>query len=75
VLITADMLARVPIEKASSAGGMTAAAQSLTHIVGGYVIGAALDRTHSYTGVLVALGAMVVPTSLAFALWPGLRKE
>ncbi len=28
---------------------------------------------HGYSGALVALGLAVVPTSLAFALWPGMR--
>lgn len=75
VLVTADMLARVPVEKTSAAGGMTAAAQSLAHIVASPLVGAAIDRTHRYTEVLVALGLIVVPTSLAFLLWPGLRKD
>jgi ACS family hexuronate transporter-like MFS transporter len=75
VLVTADMLARVPVEKTSSAGGMTAAAQSLAHIIASPVIGAAIDRTHGYTSVLIALGLIVVPTSIAFVLWPGLSKS
>lgn len=75
VLVTADMLARVPADKTSSAGGMTAAAQSLAHIAASPLIGAAIDRTHGYSGVLVALGLVVVPTSLAFAFWPGMRVE
>ena len=33
VLVTADMLGRVPLGSTSSAGGMTAAAQSLAHII------------------------------------------
>ena len=70
VLVTADMLARVPVDKTSSAGGMTAAAQSLAHITAAPLVGAAIDRTHGYTGVLVALGLVVVPTSLAFVWWP-----
>lgn len=73
VLVTADMLARVPVDKTSSAGGMTAAAQSLAHIVASPILGAAIDRTHGYTAVLVTLGVIVVPTSLAFVFWPSLR--
>ncbi len=73
VLVTADMLARVPADRTSSAGGMTAAAQSLAHIAGSPLVGAAIDRTHGYASALVALGAVVVPTSLAFVLWPGMR--
>lgn len=73
VLVTADMLSRVPLGKTSSAGGMTAAAQSLAHIAAGPLVGMAIDRTHSYGVALVALGLVVIPTSAAFALWPGLR--
>ena len=70
VLATADMLSRVPLGKTSSAGGMTAAAQSLAHIIASPLVGMAIDRTHSYSLVLVVLGLVVVPTSLAFVLWP-----
>jgi MFS family permease len=75
VLVTADMLGRVPLGKTSSAGGMTAAAQSLAHIAAGPLVGMAIDRTHSYTLILVALGLVVLPTSAAFVLWPGLRSR
>jgi len=73
VLVTADMLARVPLERTSAVAGMTAAAQSVAHIVAGPLVGMAIDRTHdgqSYGAALVGLGVAVVPTSLAFVLWP-----
>lgn len=73
VLVTADMLARVPLGRTSAVAGMTAAAQSVSHIVAGPLVGMAIDRTHdgqSYGAALVALGVAVVPTSLAFVLWP-----
>jgi ACS family hexuronate transporter-like MFS transporter len=73
VLVTADMLSRVPLKSTSSAGGMTAAAQSLSHIVASPLVGMAIDRTHGYGAALVGLGLAVVPTSVAFALWPGMR--
>ena len=66
VLVRADMLSRVPL-------GKTAAAQSLAHVIASPLVGMAIDRTHSYDATLVALGLVVVPTSLAFLLWPGLR--
>lgn len=75
VLVTADMMSRVPLGKTSSAGGMTAAAQSLAHIAAAPLVGMAIDRTHSYTVALVALGLVVIPTSAAFALWPGLGRR
>jgi MFS transporter, ACS family, hexuronate transporter len=75
VIVTADMFARVPLERTSSAGGMTAAAQSLAHIVASPLVGMAIDRTHGYSGALVFLGLAVIPTSLAFVLWPSMRKR
>lgn len=73
VIVTADMLARVPIDKTSSAGGMTAAAQSLAHIIAGPLMGRSIDRTHGYSQVMIALGLLVIPTTLAFVAWPGMK--
>ena len=75
VLATADMLSRVPVERTSSAGGMTAGAQSLAHIVASPLVGMAIDRSHGYVGATVGLGLAVLPTSLAFVLWPSMRKR
>ncbi len=78
VLVTNDMLSRVSFHRTSTAGGMTAAAQSLAHVVAGPIVGAVIDKTHdghSYGVVLVWLGAVVVPTSLAFLLWPGIEER
>mgnify|MGYP001105583654 CR=1 FL=1 len=74
-LVTADMLSRVPVHRTSSAGGMTAAAQSLAHVVAGPLVGWTIDRTHGYTAALVGLGVAVVPTTLAFLAWPGLSSR
>jgi MFS transporter, ACS family, hexuronate transporter len=65
-LATADMMGRVSPAAVSQSGGITAAAQSLTHIVIHPLIGRHLDESGSYTAVLVALGAWVLPFS---ALW------
>jgi MFS transporter, ACS family, hexuronate transporter len=75
VLVTADMLSRVPIGRTSSAGGMTAGAQSLAHIVASPLVGMAIDRTHGYQSAQIFLGLAVIPTSLAFVLWPSMRKR
>jgi predicted MFS family arabinose efflux permease len=69
VLVTSDMLARVPVEKTSSAGGMTAAAQSIAHVVAAPIIGRVIDRS-GFLPPLVALGLLVVPAVLAFVVWP-----
>lgn len=73
VLVTVDMLARVPIDKTSSAGGMTAAAQALAHVIAGPLIGRSIDRTHGFSQALVVLGVLVLPTTLAFVAWPGMK--
>jgi ACS family hexuronate transporter-like MFS transporter len=73
VLVTSDMLSRIPIERTSTAGGMTAAAQSIAHVIAGPLIGWTVDRTHSHSTALFALGGIVVPTTITFLLWPGLR--
>jgi ACS family hexuronate transporter-like MFS transporter len=70
VLVTADMLARVPVDRASSAGGMTAAAQSLALIIAAPLVGFLIDKTGGYGAALVALGIMAVPTTAIFAAWP-----
>jgi ACS family hexuronate transporter-like MFS transporter len=69
-LVTTDMLARVPSNRASLAGGMTAAAQSLSHVIAGPLVGWTVDRTHGYGVALVGLGVFAVPMSIAFLLWP-----
>jgi len=60
-LLTADMLARVPPQAISLAGGCTAAAQSLAYIVANPLIGRAVQRGSSYSTVLVALAVWIVP--------------
>jgi ACS family hexuronate transporter-like MFS transporter len=72
-LLTADMIARVHPAHASTAGGLTAAAQSLAYIVAAPAIGAAVDRTHSYAGALALLGGIVPVAGIVWALWPVTR--
>jgi ACS family hexuronate transporter-like MFS transporter len=72
VLVTTDMLARVPLDRASVAGGMTAAAQSLSHVIVAPLVGWTIDRTHAYGAALVGLGLVALPACLVFALWPGM---
>ena len=61
VLITADMMARVRPTQVSSAGGITAAAQSLVYIVANPLVGKWLDRTHAWDHVTIALGIVAIP--------------
>ena len=75
VLATNDMLARVPVERTSAAGGLAAASQSLAHIIAGPFVGWTIDRTQSHSVALFMLGGIVIPTSLAFVFWPGLCRR
>lgn len=76
-LMTADMLGRINPVAVASASGITAAAQSLAYIVANPLIGWSVDRTHSYTPILIALGLWVIPGSALWLLWrpPPLWKE
>jgi predicted MFS family arabinose efflux permease len=69
-LLTSDMLARVEPSVVSRAGGLSAASQSLAVIVANLIIGYVVGRTHSYGGVLIGLGAIVVPGTIAWLAWP-----
>ena len=73
VVITADMIARVPLSRTSSASGMTAAAQSLSHIVASPLVGYVIEKTHGFDAAMIGVGLFVVPTTLAFMFWPRLR--
>jgi ACS family hexuronate transporter-like MFS transporter len=66
---TADMMARVPQGAVSTAGGIAAAAQSLTYIVVNPLLGRYLDAGGSYAMILLALGFWVLPGSVLWALW------
>jgi hypothetical protein len=65
-LLTHDMLARVPREAVALAGGITAAAQSLAYIVANPLVARSVERSGSYTATLVALGAWIVPGTVAW---------
>jgi ACS family hexuronate transporter-like MFS transporter len=69
-LLTGDMMSRVSPARVSTAGGMTAAAQSLAFVVASPLMGAAIQKSHSYSGVLVVLSALVLPGAFAWLLWP-----
>jgi ACS family hexuronate transporter-like MFS transporter len=73
VLCTADMMKRVPADRSSAAGGLTAAAQSLSHIIGAPLIGAHLATVQIPSrSILLVLGGIVLPAAVAWCLWPGL---
>ncbi len=70
VLVMANLMTQVAPTETARAGGMLAAAQSLSHIVANPLVGLVVDRTHSFSGVLVALGFIVLPGALVWVLFP-----
>ncbi len=68
-LTTADLLSRVPAGSVSFATGVGAAAQSLALIISSPLIGASVDRFHSFDVAMVALGLWVVPGCVVWLLW------
>ncbi len=68
-LLTADMLARVPAKRVSVAGGLTAAAQSLAHVVGAPLIGRSIDHSGGYAHACVVVGLLVLPAAAVWILW------
>jgi len=69
-LLTADMMARIDPARVATAGGLTAAAQSLVYVVLNPVVGRWIDRTHSFDGSLVLLGLLSLPGAVVWALVP-----
>jgi cyanate permease len=64
------MMARLPPSRTSSAGGLTAAAQSIAYVIANPLVGKSVDLTRSYTTALVVAGLLSLPGALAWALWP-----
>ena len=60
-IATSDMLSRVPVSQVASAGGLTAAAQSLALIVAFPLIGRVVQDTGSYHEVAVGLALWTIP--------------
>jgi hypothetical protein len=67
-LTIADLLARVPANAVSFAGGTVASAQSLAMIVANPLIGASVDSTASYDVAIYSLAAWVLPGCLVWLL-------
>lgn len=65
-LLTADMLSRVPPSSVATAGGISAAVQSISHVVFLPLVGMLSKKTGDYTAAMVVLGLWVVPGTL---LW------
>ncbi len=73
-LVTADLLARMPIGIASFAAGILAGSQSLALIIVSPLVGGLVDRLHSYAVPTLALGLWTVPGGVVWLAWrPALR--
>jgi ACS family hexuronate transporter-like MFS transporter len=68
-LATADMLARMPANAVSLAGGIMAGAQSLAFIIGNPLIGRAVDSMGNYRAVSIGVACWAIPGSLIWLLW------
>jgi ACS family hexuronate transporter-like MFS transporter len=73
-LVTADLLARMPLGVASLASGILAGAQSLALIIVSPLVGRLVDRLGSFDAATVALGLWAVPGGVVWLAWrPAVR--
>ena len=73
-LVTADLLARMPIGIASFAAGILAGAQSLALIIVNPLVGRLVDQLGTYDASAIALGLWAIPGGLAWLAWrPAIR--
>ena len=68
-MATSDMLSRVSPRLLSTAGGITAAAQSIAQIIVNPIIGRSVQASSSYTPMILVLSAWVVPGVVAWVAW------
>lgn len=73
--LTADMITRVDAAHVSTAGGLTAAAQSLAYVIGNPLIGASVKHTHHFTSAAITIGCLAFPGALVWVLWPMKKEE
>jgi hypothetical protein len=71
-IFTADMMSRVSPNAVSTAGGITAAAQSLVYVIANPLVGVVVGATGSYVLPIVVLSLLVMPGVILWCLWePG----
>lgn len=68
-LVTTDLLARMPSETVSFAGGIMTGAQSVALIAASPLIGRSVDAYQSFDTAAVVLGAVVIPGSAIWLAW------
>ncbi|MEO8875763.1 MAG: hypothetical protein ABI461_09270, partial [Polyangiaceae bacterium] len=67
--LTADMIARVDAAHVSTAGGITAAAQSLAYVIANPLVGHSVDATGGYSRAAFTIGCLALPGALVWVLW------
>jgi ACS family hexuronate transporter-like MFS transporter len=70
-ILTADMITRVGAGLAATAGGLTAAAQSIAYVVANPLIGRGVDTFGTYDLVVAAIAVWMVPGAL---VWMATRR-
>ena len=73
VIGTADMLRRVEPRDAALASGISAAVQSIVHVIANPLVGTVVDRTHAW-GYVLALGLLALPCAIAWIFLPAERR-
>jgi MFS transporter, ACS family, hexuronate transporter len=68
--LTADMVARVDAAHVSTAGGLTAAAQSLAYVIANPLVGSSVDHTKSFSTAAITIGCLVLPGAIVWVMWP-----
>ncbi|HEU4408701.1 MAG TPA: MFS transporter [Polyangiaceae bacterium] len=70
VINTGKLMASVPGAAVSTAGGLSASAQSLALIIAHPLIGQSIDRTGSYVPALLSVGAVALLGAGVWLSWP-----
>jgi ACS family hexuronate transporter-like MFS transporter len=68
-MISEDYLGRVHPSLVSTASGMGAAAQSISHIVFAPILGKLIESSGGYVTPYLMLGVWIIPGSVAWLLW------
>jgi ACS family hexuronate transporter-like MFS transporter len=68
-ILTSDMMTRVPKNAVSTAGGITAAAQSLAYIACNPLVGRGVEHWQRYDNVLLGLALWILPGIVVWVAW------
>jgi ACS family hexuronate transporter-like MFS transporter len=74
-LVTADLLERIPRDLVPVAAGLLTAGFSISGVIANPLIGRSVDATHAFVVSTAAIGAILIPGTLAWIAWPPTRFE